>query len=70
LILVPVPPYTLPSKRPTARFCNPCILLPGKRKAEQIVQDAEGQIRQLLIQNPNVQKAFLQILNSLKKQPA
>jgi hypothetical protein len=50
-------------------YCSTCGHSLTK-EAEQIVQDAEGQIQQLLIQNPQVQMAFLQILNTLKKQPA
>jgi site-specific recombinase XerD len=54
---------------PTSNYCSTCGH-PLTKEAEQVVQDAEGQIRQLLIQNPQVQTAFLQILNTLNKQPA
>lgn len=54
---------------PTARYCNICGQ-PLTEEAQQVVQDTEGQIRQLFIQNPQAQTVFLQILNTLKKQPA
>jgi site-specific recombinase XerD len=53
---------------PTSNYCSTCGH-PLTKEAEQIVQDAEGQIRQLLIQNPQVQTAFLQLLSTLNKKP-
>jgi len=59
-------PHCFTINRPGSRFCDTCGR-PMTKEAEQVVLDAEGQIRQLLIQNPQVQTAFLQILNTLKK---
>ena len=54
---------------PTANYCIICGQ-PLTEEAHQVVQATEEQIRQLFIQNPKAQTAFLHILNTLKRQPA
>ena len=51
---------------PTANYCTICGQ-PLTGEAQQVVQDTEGQIRQLFVENPQAQTIFLQILNTLKK---
>jgi integrase len=52
---------------PTARFCSHCGI-PLTEEAQKEVTTSAADIKKLLVENPNVQAVFMEILNQMKNQ--